>query len=171
MSETAELPALVAPAPYVTIPLAVVITGYTAKAIERKIERGDWLEGFEYHRDATGAAMIDIEGFSRWVEGKRPALAPVAPAAVSVQHRRSIEAIPTALYRHFDAVGMLLYVGVSLSPMARLSKHGDNSHWSKNISRVTMEWFPDRRSALAAETCAIRTEFPVHNIAGRRTRS
>jgi hypothetical protein len=34
----------VAPAPYVTIPLAAMITGLTEKAIRRKIENGKWVE-------------------------------------------------------------------------------------------------------------------------------
>ena len=33
------------PAPYVTITVASSITGYSAKAIRRKIENGVWLEG------------------------------------------------------------------------------------------------------------------------------
>jgi hypothetical protein len=34
-------------ADYVTIPIAAAITGYSAKAIRRKIEAGVWLEGRE----------------------------------------------------------------------------------------------------------------------------
>lgn len=58
----------VRPAPYVTIPLAVAITGYTVKAIERKIERGDWLEGREWKKAPDGHRLISIEGYRRWVE-------------------------------------------------------------------------------------------------------
>lgn len=72
----------------------------------------------------------------------------------------------TALYRHFDAAGRLLYVGVSLNAINRLSQHRDNAHWFNDIARVTIKWLPTRSSALAAEAVAIATERPMHNIAG-----
>ena len=37
--------AVLAPARYVLLPLASLITGYSVKAMQRKIERGDWQEG------------------------------------------------------------------------------------------------------------------------------
>lgn len=40
----------VAPAPYVTLEVAESITGYSVRAIEGKIARGDWVEGREYRR-------------------------------------------------------------------------------------------------------------------------
>lgn len=58
----------VAPAPYVTIPLASVITGLTQKAIRRKIEEGKWLEGREYRRSPDGGVFVSVRGFSSWVE-------------------------------------------------------------------------------------------------------
>jgi len=57
----------VAPARFVTIPLAATITGLTAKAIERKIEKGEWAEGIHYRR-RDGRTFIDMRGFERWVE-------------------------------------------------------------------------------------------------------
>jgi len=38
-------PLMLAPARYILLPLANLVTGYTVKAMERKIERGDWQEG------------------------------------------------------------------------------------------------------------------------------
>jgi hypothetical protein len=69
----------------------------------------------------------------------------------------------TALYRHFDADGLLLYVGISLSPTYRLSQHGDASPWFQQIKTVDIEWFPSRVAALDAERLAIQREGPVHN--------
>lgn len=63
----------VQPARYVTIALAAAITGYTEKAIERKIERGDWAEGREWKRAQDGRVLIDMEGYSRWVENRQRA--------------------------------------------------------------------------------------------------
>lgn len=57
-----------APAPYVTIPLAATISGLTVKAIEKKIEVGKWLEGREYRRSPDGGIFISIKGYTSWVE-------------------------------------------------------------------------------------------------------
>lgn len=72
MSSTAmqsEPRVYVAPAQYVRIPLAAVMTGLSEKAIRRKIEEGKWLEGREYIR-RDGEVYISVKGFERWVEGK-----------------------------------------------------------------------------------------------------
>lgn len=68
------------------------------------------------------------------------------------------------LYRHFDRDGNLLYVGVSLSTISRLSQHKDASHWFAEIARVTIESFADRPLALVAEREAISKENPRHNL-------
>ena len=57
-----------APAPYVTIQLAAIITGLSEKAIRRKIEDGKWLEGREFRRSPDGGVFISIEGYRKWVE-------------------------------------------------------------------------------------------------------
>lgn len=65
----AEMPGtLVAPAPYVTIPLAANITGLSEKAIRRKIEDGKWIEGREFRRSPDGGIFISVTGFAKWVE-------------------------------------------------------------------------------------------------------
>lgn len=67
------------------------------------------------------------------------------------------------LYRHFDADGKLLYVGVSLSAIRRLNDHKE-SHWFDDIARVHIEKFPDRQSVLEAERLAIHKENPLYNL-------
>ena len=69
----------------------------------------------------------------------------------------------TALYRHFDAAGALLYVGISNDTLRRLCQHKDRSHWFAAISRIEIEWFADRALAQAAETRAIAVESPLFN--------
>jgi hypothetical protein len=62
--------------PYVTVKAAASLIGLTEKAIRRKIERGDWVEGGPYRRAPDGAIYISIEGFKKWVEkaaGSKPA--------------------------------------------------------------------------------------------------
>lgn len=72
----------------------------------------------------------------------------------------------THLYRHFDADGRLLYVGISLSTVSRLGQHHANAHWYDKIAQVTVETFPDRTAAAYAEREAIFKEGPLYNIAG-----
>lgn len=58
----------VTPARYVLLPLANLLTGYTVKAMERKIERGDWIEGKVWRRAPDGRILVDLAGFQKWVE-------------------------------------------------------------------------------------------------------
>jgi hypothetical protein len=71
----------------------------------------------------------------------------------------------TALYRHFDAEGRLLYIGISVSVLNRLKEHHRGSHWSDNIRRVEVEYFSCQAEAAGAERDAILAEKPLHNIA------
>ena len=61
---------LVAPARYVLLPVANVITGYSVKAMERKIERGDWPEGKLWKSAPDGHILIDMMGYQKWVESR-----------------------------------------------------------------------------------------------------
>lgn len=70
----------------------------------------------------------------------------------------------TSLYRHFDKDGRLLYVGISHSFMARLSRHASASHWYWDIATVSVEHHRSRDHALYAEALAIRDENPIHNV-------
>jgi hypothetical protein len=56
---------------YVTIPVAAAMTGYSAKAIRRKIESGVWLEGREFRRAPDGHVLISVKGYEQWVERGR----------------------------------------------------------------------------------------------------
>ena len=53
---------------YVRLPLFERLTGYTQKAVRRKIESGAWLEGREYRRAPDGHIIVDLQGYHRWVE-------------------------------------------------------------------------------------------------------
>ena len=67
---SAERPVVVLPARYVLLSLANALTGYSVKAMERKIERGDWQEGKVWKRAPDGRVMIDMAGYQRWVENR-----------------------------------------------------------------------------------------------------
>ena len=70
----------------------------------------------------------------------------------------------TYLYRHYDNNDNLIYVGISLSYAHRLSQHKDHSHWFDKIKTVKIETFNNRKTALEAETNAIKNENPKCNI-------
>lgn len=77
---------------------------------------------------------------------------------------------PTALYRHFDKAGALLYIGIAVDPAKREAEHRRESEWAARIHRIEVEWHESRRAARDAERAAIATERPPFNIlhAGRR---
>ena len=69
MVMTPELHGSLLSSRYVLLALAAQMTGYTVKAMERKIERGDWIEGKVWLRAPDGRILIDLLGFQKWVEG------------------------------------------------------------------------------------------------------
>lgn len=74
----------------------------------------------------------------------------------------------TALYRHFDKAGALLYVGISLSWPLRTKAHAQKSRWFDLVDKVEIERFPTREDALAAERDAIQRERPKFNVVHNR---
>jgi hypothetical protein len=58
---------------YVRLNLFAQQTGYSEKAIRRKIEDGKWVQNREYRKAPDGALLIDVEGYERWVEGNQAA--------------------------------------------------------------------------------------------------
>ncbi|MDX3183512.1 GIY-YIG nuclease family protein [Streptomyces sp. ME02-7008A-1] len=69
----------------------------------------------------------------------------------------------TTLYRLFDGDDQLLYVGTSVDPQNRWEQHAREKLWWSAVARATVEWHPDRTSAMAAERAAIKAEEPLHN--------
>ncbi len=69
-----------------------------------------------------------------------------------------------ALYRLFNPVGALLYVGISDHPRRRFGQHFDEKPWWPEVDRWTVEWFPSRAAAEADELRAIREEVPAFNL-------
>jgi hypothetical protein len=61
------------PMRYVRINLFAQQSGFTEKAIRRKIEDGIWVQNREYRRAPDGALLIDVEGYEKWVEGNQAA--------------------------------------------------------------------------------------------------
>ena len=77
------------PAPFVTIEAAAAITGYTAKAIRRKIQDGVWIEGQEYRKAPDGRILISIKGYEAWVlRSGKPASGSTSRSMESVSDAR-----------------------------------------------------------------------------------
>lgn len=58
----------------VLIPRFCELTGYTLKAVEKKMERRQWRIGQVLRKAPDGHIMIDLDEFERWVdEGDRAA--------------------------------------------------------------------------------------------------
>jgi hypothetical protein len=72
--------------------------------------------------------------------------------------------VKTALYRHFDADGLLLYVGISLHSIQRTMQHKLGARWFEQIAQIAIEWHPSREAALACEAIAIARENPAFNV-------
>jgi len=68
----------------------------------------------------------------------------------------------TALYSHFDAEGVCLYIGISKRPVERLAEHLKAGRWP--VASVDLRWFDTRAEAEAAERAAIELQSPIHNI-------
>jgi predicted DNA-binding transcriptional regulator AlpA/predicted GIY-YIG superfamily endonuclease len=85
--------------------------------------------------------------------------------------QRTIVIRRTALYRHFDYEGRLLYIGVAYDPDQRWHTHA-SSTWRHLVdrSRTTIEWYESRELAEEAEDKAIAEEKPPHNKAARTRR-
>lgn len=70
---------------------------------------------------------------------------------------------PTSLYRHFEANGALLYVGISCQVLVRTSEHANGAVWFQQIKTIIIEHFSTRKLALVAEKAAILKEKPLYN--------
>lgn len=54
----------------VTIRRFAELTGYTEGAVRAKIEKGVWVEGYQWVRGPDGRILMSIEGFDRWGVGR-----------------------------------------------------------------------------------------------------
>lgn len=130
------------------------VTKLSISTIEEEIRQGRFPKPRQLSPRKQGWLVEDIERWARAQEVVEP------PAPRQPRER-------TELYRHFDAADRLLYVGISLSTVARLSQHMLGSPWAGEIARITVERFATREEAALAELRAIVEERPLHNIAGR----
>jgi hypothetical protein len=69
-----------------------------------------------------------------------------------------------AVYRHYDAEGVLLYVGMTFNPPKRMVEHRCCSPWADNVARTEIDWFATREEAAEAERIAIKAGRPAANV-------
>lgn len=67
------------------------------------------------------------------------------------------------VYRHFNCEGDLLYVGMTSNVCARNLQHKNISHWFSQVSKITLDWFSEKKEAKDAEASAICSENPKYN--------
>lgn len=79
------------------------------------------------------------------------------------------------LYRLYDSIGDLLYVGATINFPVRVAYHVCSHHnkFADRVTNITLQAFDTRQEALEAEERAIATEKPKYNVRptnGSRTR-
>jgi hypothetical protein len=147
-----------------SVRIACAVTGLPESFFRRHaLIRKTWRDGREY-RIAPQGMEINIEAYERWVEHGDSAQEQPTPSTPPPKRRRPPASGITRLYRHFDAAGQLLYVGISLGVMHRLQQHLASSSWAAAIARVDVQTFCTRAEALHAERLAIESERPLHNV-------
>jgi hypothetical protein len=91
---------------------------------------------------------------TRWLDAE-----PVEPSPVTISSARC------AVYLHYDADDVLLYVGMSVAPSLRTGTHAERSTWVDFAIRGEIVWFDSQTAAEAKEAELIRSLQPLFNIA------
>lgn len=107
----------------------------------------------------TEEQLVELARFAE--EGRARTTVPSSPSS-------RIQTDHTALYRHFDEDGVLLYVGITNKPDTRRRAHQKRAVWAEfaDQTREEVKWYSTRQAALEAETEAIETEKPLFNRLG-----
>lgn len=81
-----------------------------------------------------------------------------------------IEAKKTAIYKHKNKDGEIIYVGVSDSAHNRSAQHLSTSKWREEIATIDVEWVPNRLIAEVKEIQYIKELRPRYNKAHNNKR-
>jgi len=54
---------------WMLVPLFCSFTGYSEKAVRRKIEDGIWVQGHHWRKAPDGRVSMDLQAYYNWVEG------------------------------------------------------------------------------------------------------
>lgn len=70
---------------------------------------------------------------------------------------------PHILYRFYDDIGELLYIGLTANP-SRFGDHKREKWWFREVVWIRLQYFNNRDLLKAAEKAAILAEHPRHNV-------
>ena len=74
-----------------------------------------------------------------------------------------IEVTKTAIYKHKNKDGDIIYVGIATSAMQRSMQHLNTSDWKEEIATIDVEWVPNRLMAEVKEIELIKELRPKYN--------
>lgn len=84
-----------------------------------------------------------------------------------MSHLEHLADLPHYVYRVYDDVDRLLYIGCTYQIETRLKQHQSwFTPWAPYRDRVTVEMHPNRAQGMEAEKRAIAAEDPVYNWTG-----
>ena len=72
--------------------------------------------------------------------------------------------VPTSVYRYYDQLGILIYVGITSRGVARNIEHNKSKVWWKYVARQSVQHFPTRAIALGVERRLIEKHRPPFNV-------
>lgn len=72
--------------------------------------------------------------------------------------------IPTSVYQYFDRAGVLIYVGITCTGIARNQQHNADKDWWQWVAKQTIEHYHSRAEALGREKALIQKYRPPFNI-------
>ena len=81
---------------------------------------------------------------------------------------RLIQDEPASVYRYYDSVGILIYVGITSRATLRNRQHNRDKSWWPNVVRQEVDHYPSRALALTHEADLIRRHRPPFNVALNR---
>lgn len=67
------------------------------------------------------------------------------------------------LYTIKDKKGDVLYVGISISPINRLSSHFKEKKWIEEVADISIEWYKTEEEALKSESLRVWELNPRYN--------
>jgi hypothetical protein len=73
------------------------------------------------------------------------------------------DSTPTSLYRYYDQAGLLLYVGITSTGIARNRQHNSDKEWWQWVCSQRVDHFPTREAAQAKEVRLIHAHRPPFN--------
>lgn len=76
-----------------------------------------------------------------------------------------VKQVKTALYKHKNADGHIIYVGVAKNIGARSAQHLNNSEWQTEIASIDVEWHDNALMAEIMEIKLIKSLRPKYNKA------